>query len=309
MANAIGPATWMRCAQHLAQPGTQVYELSHLRSNDMPMSPWAPPLEMEYQATNGVPGHLDVWHAGARISGEPAAQGTQMDAFAHWGSLAEPWDGEGEFPVDEVTYYGGFTQAEVKPAPDAPLAKLGIDKAPPIVTSAVLLDAKKHMGGNKVLSAGTQIQPTDMEAMLEAQGLASRGILPGDVLYIRTGWGENWGADHYYEGGPGLSYESAVYLAEKGIVLVALDNPFTDAVSLGQYSRGAPAPPGAPPNVLTPVHYYNLTQAGVHQVQNANLTAIADDQVWLSCTMILPLRVEGGTGSPVRPVAIGVPAM
>jgi kynurenine formamidase len=106
-----------------------------------------------------------------------------------------------------------------------------------------------------------------------------------------------------------LSYESAVYLAEKGIVLVALDNPFTDAVSLGQYSRGAPAPPGAPPNVLTPVHYYNLTQAGVHQVQNANLTAIADDQVWLSCTMILPLRVEGGTGSPVRPVAIGVPAM
>mgnify|MGYP001829160016 CR=1 FL=1 len=308
MANAIGPGTWLRCAHHMSRPDAQVYELSHLRSNNMPMSPWAPPLKIEYQVTNGVPGHLDAWHAGARISGEPAAQGTQMDAFAHWGTLADPWDGEGDFPAGEVTYYGGFSQAEVKPAPNGPLMKLGIDKAPPIVTSAVLLDAKTHMGGGEALPAGLQIQPADIDAMLEAQGLAWRGILPGDVLYIRTGWGENWGADFYYEGGPGLSHDAAVYLASKGIVLVALDNPFTDAVSLGQYSKGTPAPSGGPPNVLTPVHYYNLTQAGVHQVQNASLTAMADDKVWLSCTMILPLRVEGGTGSPVRPIAIGVPA-
>ena len=34
---------------------------------------------------------------------------------------------------------------------------------------------------------------------------------------------------------------------------------------------------------------------------------IANDKVWTSCTMILPIREKGSAGSPVRPVAIGVP--
>jgi kynurenine formamidase len=34
---------------------------------------------------------------------------------------------------------------------------------------------------------------------------------------------------------------------------------------------------------------------------------LARDRVWLSCTMILPLRVRGGSGSLVRPIAIGAP--
>jgi len=34
---------------------------------------------------------------------------------------------------------------------------------------------------------------------------------------------------------------------------------------------------------------------------------MAKDKVWTSCTMILPLLEQGGSGSPVRPVAIGVP--
>jgi kynurenine formamidase len=29
--------------------------------------------------------------------------------------------------------------------------------------------------------------------------------------------------------------------------------------------------------------------------------------VWTSCTMVLPLRSRGASGSPVRPVAIGAP--
>lgn len=308
MANAIGPGTWLRCAHHMSQPGARVYELSHLRSDDMPQTPWGPPLTFQFRATAGVPGTLDAWHAGELVSGEPGAQGTQMDAFGHWGTLATPWDGELPFPVEQVTYYGGYTQAEVKPAPESPLRRLGIDKAPPIVTTAVLLDARTYLGGGEVLAAGRQIQPADIDAMIEAQGLAWRGILPGDVVYIYTGWSDHWDEGFYYEGGPGLSYDSAVYLADKRIVLVALDNPFTDAVNRGQFAGRSKPPPGGPPNIYTPVHYYNLTKAGIHNIQNANLRAMADDKVWLSCTMILPLRVEGGTGSPVRPIAIGVPA-
>jgi kynurenine formamidase len=55
------------------------------------------------------------------------------------------------------------------------------------------------------------------------------------------------------------------------------------------------------------IHHNNLAVAGIHNIQNANLGELAKDKVWLSCTMILPLRTQGGSGSPVRPVAIGVP--
>ena len=41
MANQIGPATLARCAWHMQQPGSRTYELSHLRSNTMPASPFA----------------------------------------------------------------------------------------------------------------------------------------------------------------------------------------------------------------------------------------------------------------------------
>jgi kynurenine formamidase len=56
------------------------------------------------------------------------------------------------------------------------------------------------------------------------------------------------------------------------------------------------------------IHHTNLAESGIYQIQNANLGAIAQDKVWLSCTIILPLRAQGNSGSPVRPVAIGVPA-
>jgi hypothetical protein len=33
MARELGPATWTRCAAHLANPSARSYELSHVRSN------------------------------------------------------------------------------------------------------------------------------------------------------------------------------------------------------------------------------------------------------------------------------------
>jgi len=41
-----------------------------------------------------------------------------------------------------------------------------------------------------------------------------------------------------------------------------------------------------------------LSQSSIH---------LAEDRVWLSCTLILALRGRGGPGSPVRPVADGAP--
>jgi kynurenine formamidase len=112
----------------------------------------------------------------------------------------------------------------------------------------------------------------------------------------------------YYTKGPGLSYDAAQYIADKQVVLLALDNPFTDPVADGFLQGKAPPPPGAPEGLPFAIHHTNLTQSGIYQIQNANLGALAKDKVWLSCTIILLLRAQGDAGSPVRPVAIGTPS-
>jgi hypothetical protein len=79
-----------------------------------------------------------------------------------------PWPagGKGAPPVEGALYYGGYTQKDVKPTADSLLLKLGMEKMPPIVTTAVLLDAKKHVGGGHPMKAG-------------------------EVVYVHTGWGDH----------------------------------------------------------------------------------------------------------------------
>src|SRR5580765_1121828 len=139
MANTLGPATWRRCAPYLANTKSKSYELSHLRSNSMPQSPFGTPLVDKYRPTVGIPGTMHAFNGEETVSGEPGAQGTQMDAIGHFAVLPEKWDGKTPFPADKAKYYGGYKQSDIKPTPDSPLQKLGIEKVPPIVTTAVLL--------------------------------------------------------------------------------------------------------------------------------------------------------------------------
>lgn len=308
-AKALGGDTWARCAVSLASPKARSYELSHQRSNTMPMSPFGAPLKYDFRGTVGLPGTKHAFN-GETVAGEHAAQSTQMDALGHFGYLENPWSGEGDFPSADVQYFGGFTQDEVKPDAASGLLKLGVEKVPPIITSAILLDAKRLMG--KTLEPGQLVTRQNIDDMLQAQGLAARGLLPGDVLYIHTGWGENWtdpkSENGYYQMGPGLAYDAVKYIGSKGVVLVSLDNPFTDPVLQGQLIGQAGPPEGTPDGLPFAIHHHNLTQSGVLQIQNSRLHELARDKVWQSCTMILPLRITGGSGSPVRPVAIGVPS-
>ncbi len=312
MANTLGPATWQRCATQLAAPNAKSYELSFPRSNTMPQSPFAVPQRENAKPTVGIQGTRHAFNTDETVSGDPGQQGTQMDALGHFAVLPEAWDGKGEFPSGRATYYGGYKQSDVKPTPDSPLQKLGIDKAPPIVTSAVLLDAKAHLGRGNAMQPGQLVTAADIEAMLKAQGLENRGLVAGDVLYIYTGWGDNWKdpdtEKFYYTKGPGLAYDAAKLIEQKAVVLVALDNPFTDPVAEGFLQGKAPPPEGTPAGLPFAIHHHNLTVAGIYNIQNANLGALARDKVWLSCTTILPLRSQGASGSPVRPVAIGAPA-
>jgi kynurenine formamidase len=313
MANQIGPATFQRCAWHMQQPGAKSYELSQVRSNTMPQSPFAGPTVLKPKPTSGVPGtahafNSEVYNEGA----EPGQQGTQIDALGHFAGLKQPWDGKSPLALEEALYFGGRAQKDVKPTPDSPLLKLGLDKMPPIVTSALLLDAKALVGKGQPMKAGEVVTAEHIQAMLKAQGLSRRGILPGDVVYVHTGWGDHWADPDrqkiYYSSAPGLSYDAARYLGERRIVAIGLDAPFIDSVPEGMLQGKAGPAPGTPPGLPFAVHHHMLTQIGIHHIENAKLDELARDKVWTSCTMILPSRDQGAAGAPVRPVALGVPA-
>lgn len=309
MANQIGPATLQRCAWHMQQPGAKSYELSQVRSNTMPLSPFAGQYAVKPEPSNTIPGsahlfNMETYNAGA----QPAQQGTQMDALGHFGYFREPWDGKSPPPVETALYYGGFSQKDVKPTPDSPLVKLGIEKVPPIITSAVLFDARSYK--KKAMEAGELVTAADLQGMLKAQGLEKRGVLPGDVVYVRTGWGDHWRdpdtEKFYYTKAPGLSYDAAQWLAQRRIVVIGLDTPFVDTVAEGMLAGKAGPAPGTPPGLPFAVHHHMLAQAGIHLIENAKLDEMAADRVWVACTLILPLRDKGAAGSAVRPVAIGM---
>ena len=314
MANQIGPATFARCAWHLQQPGSKAYEVSHVRSNTMPLSPFSGPYVTKPSPSAGVPGSAHAFNTETLNEGaDPGQQGTQIDAIGHFAALKTPWDGKSPLQVEDAVYYGGFTQKDVKPTPDSPLLKLGLDKSPPIVTSAVLLDAKAYVGKGQAMKAGELVTADDIRGMLKAQGLAERGILPGDVVYVHTGWGQHWRDPDteklYYSSAPGLSYDAARYLGERRIVAIGLDAPFIDPVPAGMLQGKAGPAAGTPPGLPFAVHHHMLTQVGVHHIENAKLDELARDKVWTSCTMVLPPLQKGAAGQPVRPVAIGAPEL
>jgi len=312
MGNTLGTATTMRCAWHMAQPRARTYEASHVRSNTMPKSPFAGPTLTKPKPTAGVPfsAHAfnsEVFDAGA----EPGQQGTQIDAIGHFAVIKAPWDPKNPFPADDAVYYGGMTQKDVKPTPDSPLLKLGIDKIPPLVTTAVLLDARSFVGKGKSLGDGELVTAAHIRGMLKTQGLAKRGILPGDMVWIYTGWSDGWKdpdtGTGYYGMAPGLSVDAAQLLGELRIVAIGLDTPFIDPVANGMLQGKAPPAAGTPAGLPFAVHHHMLTQVGVHHLENMNLAAMVQDKVWTSCAMVLPTRDQGAAGAAVRPVAIGVP--
>lgn len=307
MGNTQSSGTWQRCAFHLMRPEAQAYELAYSRTATMPQSPFAKPESYQFDPSSGIPGTRHGFNTES-TSGNIGGQGTQLDGLGHFAYLSKSWNGEDKFPAENLHYYGGFSQNDVKPTPDAPLEKIGLENLPPIVTSAVLLDAAKYLNEGEPLAAGSQITRDDIQNMIEAQGLAWRGLLAGDVLYIHTGWGNLWnsGDERYYTQGPGLAFDTVEWLEEQAIVLVALDNPFTDPAPEGMLS-GEAMPQGAPAGLPFAIHHSNLTQSGIYQIQNAHLDELAADQVWTSCTMILPPVTQGAAQAPVRPVAIGMP--
>jgi kynurenine formamidase len=112
-------------------------------------------------------------------------------------------------------------------------------------------------------------------------------IGPGARLLLKTGWSARADTPEYRSHLPRVSLPLAEWLAERNIALLGVEPP--SVVDVNNKEE------------LTSVHRV-LLEAGIVIVEGlANLDALQGDEVTF---IALPLKLEGGDGSPVRAIAI-----
>jgi kynurenine formamidase len=174
-------------------------------------------------------------------------------------------------------------------------AELSIDDARDgIVGRGVLLDIPR-LRGVPWLEPGEHVTAAELAAAERAQGVRAG---PGDLLFVRVGHRRRRG-----ELGPwdvarsraGLHPGAAEYLAER------------EVAALGSDSNSDTAP-SVVDGVAFPMHVLAINALGVYLLDYLQF----DDLVpaceaagrWSFLCVIAPLRLPGGTGSPVNPIAI-----
>ena len=58
------------------------------------------------------------------------------------------------------------------------------------------------------------------------------------------------------------------------------------------------------PDLAMPVHVHLLVEHGIHIIECLNLEELAKAAAKEFLFIALPLKLEGATGSPVRPIAV-----
>lgn len=255
---------------------SRLYDLSQPLENGMPAPPSHPPFRMVLASRHG-----DVLREGGlsaavdlmTISGH---SGTHIDALGHISQ-----DGH---------LHGGLEAAQVQQG--GRLKELGLEQVPLLFCPGVLLDVARYRGVDS-LPAGEPITGDELRAVAEAEGVQPPR---GGVILVRSGWARHWGDPTTYlgltDGCPGPDSSAAEWIAAAGARATGHDSM--------TYERLAP---GAGHTSL-PVHLIMLVKHGVHLIENMNLEQLAADRVYQFLFVCLPLKVVGGTGSPVRPVAV-----
>ena len=174
----------------------------------------------------------------------------------------------------------------------------GIDKVhDQFVSRGVLIDAPA-LRGVDCLGPGEAITTADLEAAEERQGVR---VERGDVLLVRTGHIRRAGPDfkdwatYKSVAEPGLHWETAEWLADREVAAVAADNTMVEAA--GVFS-----------DIYVPFHMLALTNLGIHLGEFWNLEGLAADcaadGVYECLLVAQALRIDGGTGSPLNPLAL-----
>jgi len=208
------------------------------------------------------------------VTGEFGQIGTQFDGFAHQtigGSMYNC------FKLDDIATRNGFQ-------------KLGIEKVGAIITRGVLIDIA-GLKGVDMLPDGYEITVQDIEQALAKQKLK---LQPGDAVVIHTGYGKLWNKDNvrYSKGHPGIGVAAANWIAKQDPMLVGSDNGSVEVN------------PNPDPNLSLPVHQILLVINGIHILENLKLDELMTKGVQEFALMVQPLKIQGGTGSTVAPIAV-----
>lgn len=203
----------------------------------------------------------------------PTHATTHMDALAH--------------VADEDRLYNGFPLSGVR---SNGAAKLGIDKTPPLVGPGILLDLCALKGCDPV-PGGTAIAPGDLEACEKRQQVK---VQAGSIVLLRTGWlatFEKQGGKAFFAAEPGIGMEAAEWLAERDVVAVGADNYAVEVIPT-EDGRSAPA------------HRALIRGCGIYLLELLQLDELAATGVSEFLFVAAPLRIVGGVGSPLNPVAV-----
>jgi kynurenine formamidase len=200
--------------------------------------------------------------------------GTQLDGFVHQTIEDKIYNCA---KVDDISSRGGFT-------------KFGIEKVGAIITRGVLIDVA-GLKGVDTLPDTYEITVQDLEAALQKQSLK---LQPGDAVLIHTGWGKLWAKDNarYVKSCPGIGVKAAEWLAKQDPMLVGSDNWPVEVA------------PNPDPQISLPVHQIMLVVNGIHLLENMKLDELAAKRVQEFAFAMQPLKIQGGSGSTVAPVAI-----
>ena len=188
--------------------------------------------------------------------------------------------------------YNGFSQKELT-AKGA--GKLGVENIREgIVTRCVLMDMPR-LFGVRFLEAKRAIYPKDLEAWERKSGVR---VESGDAILVRTGrWARRKleGPWEIAKGSAGLHASCLPWLKKRDVAVVGSD------LALDLL-------PSRVEGFEFPVHWVCGVAMGTPILDNCDLEKVSEAanarKRWVFLLTVAPLAVEGGTGSPVNPLAI-----
>ncbi len=283
--NLITPAAILK-ALALVKQG-KVYDLSHVLDQDMPVPGFHGSYfaNTQYTLENGV-----EWHdrfIGKMNNGYSAQNlrlsmsdhsGTHIDQLNHVGELQE----NGEFLV-----YNGIRNLDI--IDTFGTKKLGIEHMPPLIGRGVLIDVAGYKGVD-YLPIGYSISPQELDDTLLSQNVVVR---EGDTVLVNTGWGRHWhDTAKILLGEPGLGKACADWAVDMNIVSWGVDQFATDPIPFELEGEALP------------MHIAMLTKSGIRLIENIYMEEIVRDKIYEFCIIGAPLKLKGGTGSPIRLLAL-----
>ncbi len=269
--NHMKPETVLRAAR-LIRTG-ETFELGRVLSESMPLSAGRR-FEVLTKRSRMDPGSNHRGSNEELVVAEMGQVGTQFDTFSHQMIGTSLYNC---FKLDDIASRTGFT-------------KLGVENVGALMTRGVMIDVAV-LKGMEMLPNTYEITAQDLQQALTRQKLT---LQPGDGVVIHTGWGKLWGKENarYQAGSPGIGVAAAEWLARQDPMLVGSDNT---AVEIS---------PNPDSRLAGPVHQIMLVINGIHLLENLKLDELAARQVYEFALIVEPLKIQGGTGSTVAPIAI-----